>query len=95
MRYPFEARGVELVLVPSRSFGRAADLATVFESRTLAFSIERHTGFEVPSRRRDLYPANAFASRPTIRYDLPPPAPEQLRQLRALPRPAGGGRVGP
>ena len=94
LRYPFEARAAEIVLVPNRSFDRADDLVGVFGSRSLTTKLER-TGFEVPGRARYPLAKKPFASRPSIRYDLPAPAPELLRRLRALPRPGSAVRVGP
>ncbi len=90
VRYPFEARAVELVMVPSSTFDRPRDLVTVFGSRTVSSSVNQ-LGFDVPGRSRSYAASKAFALRPTIRYDLPPPSPERLRQLRALP--AAGNAV--
>lgn len=91
--YPLEARAAEVVVVPARTFSRADDLIAVMQTRSLAYLLER-SGFEVPPRRPGFLDAEAvFAARPTVRSDLPPPAPELLRTLRALrrPVPAGGG----
>ena len=90
--YPFEARGVEVVVVPARSFTRANDLVRVLGSSSLLLALEGN-GFEVPTRPPYLFPKRVYAGRPTIRYDLPPPPPARLRQLRALSR--SGDRAAP
>ena len=95
LRYPFETRAAEIALVPSRSFARARDLAAVLGSEDVGFKVQRQTGFDPPGYSRSNYPPKVFSARPPIRYDLPPPAPERLRQLRALPRAGSAIRTGP
>ena len=85
--YPFETRGAEVVVVPARSFRRADDLVAVLGSRTMMSAAER-AGLEVPGRAAYPRSKRLDAVRPTIRYDLPPPTPARLRQLRAIARTA-------
>lgn len=92
--YPFEARAAEVVVMPARSFRRADDLVAVINSTRYGVAADR-AGFDVPGHSRDLVPTRVFAKRPTIRSDLPPPAPARLRQLRALPRTAAGSATSP
>lgn len=92
--YPFEARAAEVVVMPARSFPRAEDLVAVINSTRYGVAADA-AGFDVPGHPRDLVPAQVFAKRPTIRYDLPPPSPVRLRQLRALPRTPAGSATTP